>query len=220
MLVEVVLALVAFHLLFDALADFAVKIGFFQFFFEDYQNVLQALIEVNAVQDGDATLLTEIHVRGDGVGDTARVAQLVQVLQQVFGIFVVFFEKTAELFDRCFAHCPLFVGGNGGIFTRTIIAVTRLQVGLIFLPAVNFDAAQAFNQYFDGAVGEFGHLYDTPHGANRVQVSYTRVADAGIVLRDEQQFLLLLVGNVQGGNGFFPADEKRHDNVRVNDDVA
>ena len=84
----------------------------------------------------------------------------------------------------------------------------------------DFDAAQAFNQHFDGAVGEFCHLYDAADGADRVQVGDFRIADAGVFLRDKQQFLLVVVGDVERGDGFFPADKERHDDVRVNDDVA
>ena len=216
--VEVVLALVALHLLFDAAADFAVQVGFFQFFFEEDEDVLQAVVERGAVEDGDAPLQAEVHVRRDGVGDATGVVQLAQVLEQVVGVFVVFFEETGELFDGGFAHRPLFVGG--GSACRAVVTVARLQVGLVFLPCDDFDAAQAFNQHFDGAVGEFCHLYDAADGADRVQVGDFRVADAGVFLRDKQQFLLVVVGDVERGDGFFPADKERHDDVRVNDDVA
>ena len=52
------------------------------------------------------------------------------------------------------------------------------------------------------------------------QIGDFRVADAGVFLRDKQQFLLVVVGDVERGDGFFPADKERHDDVRVNDDVA
>ena len=61
--VEVVLALVALHLLFDAAANFAVQVGFFQFFFEEDEDVLQAVVERGAVEDGDAPLQAEVRVR-------------------------------------------------------------------------------------------------------------------------------------------------------------
>ena len=157
----------------------------------------------------------------NGVGNASRIIQLTQVLQQVIRVFIVLFEETGKLFDGCFGHRPLLVSSDIVHFRLSIIAITRLQIVAIVLPLLYFNTPQAFYEHFDGAIRQFRHLDDTANRADRMQIGNFRFAHSSVFLRHQQQlFLVFFVSSFQGGNGFFSADEERHDNVRVNDDVA
>ena len=90
---------------------------------------------------------------------------------------------------------------------------------LVFLPLDRAGALDALDQHLDVAVGQLQALDDVGDAAHRVDVVRARVVDRRVVLRGEEDPLVLEQRMFQGARGRRPSDDERHHHVRENDDV-
>ena len=86
--------------------------------------------------------------------------------------------------------------------------------------ALDLGALAALDQHLDRAVGQLQKLQHRSDGADRVDIARRRVVVAGVLLRDQQDLLIVLHDVLERPHGFVAADEERHDHVRKHDDVA
>ena len=81
-------------------------------------------------------------------------------------------------------------------------------------------AVDALDQHLDRAVGQLQKLQDGRDRADPVQILALRIVDVGLFLRDQQDALVGLHGEIERDDGFLAADEQRDHHVRINHYVA
>ncbi len=81
-------------------------------------------------------------------------------------------------------------------------------------------ALRTFDQHLDGTVRQFEELQYLRDGADLVDRGGFRFIVGGVLLRDEQNALVLAHHFLERANGLLTPDEKRNDHVREDDDVA
>ena len=81
-------------------------------------------------------------------------------------------------------------------------------------------ARAAFHQHLHGAVGQFQKLQHIGQHAVPVDAVMGGVVDSRIKLARQENLLVVLHHLLEGADGFLPANEKRHDHVGKNHDVA
>ena len=86
--------------------------------------------------------------------------------------------------------------------------------------ARDLGALDAFDQHLHGAVGQLEKLQHLGERADLVDRVGRRIVVGRILLRDEQNALLLAHHFLERADRLLAADEERHDHVRKNDDVA
>ena len=95
-----------------------------------------------------------------------------------------------------------------------------LVIGLVVREAQDFGAADALDQHLDGAVGQLQQLQHRGQRADIEEVFGRRLVLAGVLLGDKQDLLVGAHHLFERADRLLAADEKRHDHVRENDDVA
>ncbi len=81
-------------------------------------------------------------------------------------------------------------------------------------------ALAALHQHLHRAVRQLQQLQDRRDSADTINVVDRRIVLRRVLLRDQQDLLVLLHHRFQRADGFLASDEQRHDHVRKDDDVA
>jgi len=217
LLVEVVLFLRLLHLLLDARLDAAVHLQLVDF---DFQNPGDAVQPLDGGDDLEEVLLlvhADEQVRGDRVGQLARILHahgrdhrvVVQVVRQLH----VLLEQRHDAAHRALGLAVGFARLRQHLHDDAVKP-------LVFLPLDGARAVDAFDQDLDVAVGQLQALDHVRHAAHRVDVFRTRIVDRRVVLRRQENALVLQQRMLEGAGGARPADHERHHHVREDDDVA
>ncbi len=90
---------------------------------------------------------------------------------------------------------------------------------LVFLPLDGARAVDALDEHLDVAVGQLEALDDIGDAAHRVDVFGTRIVDRGVVLRREEDALVLEQRVLERPRRARPSDDERHHHVRKDNDV-
>ena len=90
---------------------------------------------------------------------------------------------------------------------------------LVFLPLDGARAIDALDQHLDVAVGQLQALDDVGDAAHRVDVFGPRIVDRRVVLRGEEDALVLEQRVLERARRRRPSDDERHHHVREDDDV-
>ena len=90
---------------------------------------------------------------------------------------------------------------------------------LVFLPLDGAGAIDALDQHLDVAVGQLQALDDVGDAAHRVDVFGLRVVDRRVVLRGQEDPLVLEQRVLERARRRRPSDDERHHHVREDDDV-
>ena len=156
-------------------------------------------------------------VRRDRVGQLARVVHAhggdhrveVQVVRELH----VLLEQRHDAAHRAF-----------GVRARLALLGQHLDddavEALVFLPLDRARAIDALDEHLDVAVGQLQALDDVGHAAHRVDVFGPRVVDRRVVLRRQEDALVLQERVLERARRGRPSDDERHHHVRKDDDVA
>ena len=90
---------------------------------------------------------------------------------------------------------------------------------LVFLPLDGARAIDALDQHLDVAVGQLQALDDVGDAAHREDVLGPRIVDRRVVLRREEDALVLEQRVLERPGRRRPSDDERHHHVREDDDV-
>lgn len=93
-----------------------------------------------------------------------------------------------------------------------------LEIAVGFLEAHDLRAPAALDQHLHRAVRQLEKLEDGGDGAG-LEVAGARLVLQGVLLRDEQDLLVVAHHSFQRTNGFLAADEERHDHVREDHNI-
>ena len=188
LLVEVVLLLRLLHLLLHARLDAAIDLELVDL---DFENAGDAIQPLERRDDFEQVLLlvdADEQVRGDRVGELARIVHAhggnhrveVQVVRQLH----VLLEQRHDA-----AHGAL------GVRARLALLGQHLDddavEALVFLPLHGAGAIDAFDEHLDVAVGQLQALHHVGDAAHRVDVLGPRIVHRRVVLRRQEDALVL-----------------------------
>ena len=216
LLVEVVLLLRLLHLLLDARLDAAIDLELVDFSFENAGDAVEAFERGDDFEEVLLFVDADQQVRRNGVGQLARVVDADRgdhrVVMQVVRQLHVLLEQRHDA-----AHRLLDVAG--GVLLPLQHLDDDAVEALVFLPLDDAGAIDAFDQHLDVAVGQLQALHDVGHAAHREDVFGLRIVGRRVVLRREEDPLVLAERVLERADRRRPPDDERHHHVREDDDV-
>jgi hypothetical protein len=90
----------------------------------------------------------------------------------------------------------------------------------VFLPLDDARAIDPFHEHLDVAVGQLQALHHIGHAAHGVDVFRARIVDGRIMLRGQEDPLVLGQRMLQRANGRRTSNHERHHHVRENDYIS
>src|SRR5438105_4535633 len=216
LLVEVVLLLRLLHLLLDAGLDAAIDLELVHLDFEDAGDAVQALERRDDLEQVLLLVDADEQVRGNRIGQLARIVNthrgnhrvVVQVVRQLH----VLLEQRHDA-----PHRPLDVA------RRFLLLGEHLDddavEALVFLPLDGARAIDALDEHLDVAIRQLQALDDVGDAAHRVDIVRARIVNRRVVLRREEDPLVLQQRVLERARGRWPPDYERHHHVGENDDV-
>ena len=156
-------------------------------------------------------------MRGDGVGQLARVVHadrgdhrvVVQVVRQLH----VLLEQRHHAAHRALGIDASFLVLGNHLDDDAVEA-------LVFLPLDRAGAFDPLDQHLDVAVRQLQALHDVGDAAHREDVGRLRIVDRRVVLRREEDPLVLEQRVLERPGRRRPPDDERHHHVREHDHVA
>ena len=216
LLVQVVLALRLLHLPLHAVADALLDLQHADLGFHMAEDALQPRGGAGGLEQ--LLLLRDLQreMAGNGVGELRRVVDLVDRNQDLGRDLLVELDVLLELPDHGTGQRLGLRRLGRGLGERRRIG---LEMGLGFLEAGDLRALAALDQHLHRAIRQLQQLQHRGDGADRIQILGLGIVLRGILLRDEEDLLVLPHHRFQRADGFLAADEERHDHMREHHDV-
>jgi hypothetical protein len=156
-------------------------------------------------------------MRGDRIGELGRLLDLGDRGDDVGRNLLVQLDVVLELGD----HRARQRGELDRVLFRLVDRDRiGLEVAVAIRIALDFHARNAFDQHLDGVVGQFQQLQNVGDGAVGVDRLGRRIVVAGILLGRQQDLTVVLHHVLERTDRLLASDEKRHDHVRENNNVA
>ena len=217
LLVEVVLALALLHLLLDAAADALLDLQHVHFALDQGEDVLKAAAHVLDLEHLLLGIELEGHVRGDGVGEPARLLdarERGQDLRRHLAVELYVLLKLRDDGADQHVHFALFVllGVAKRCYLRgEVVARGELRDRCPLGP---------LDQHLDRAVRQLEELQNRGDRPDLVEILGLRIVDIRLLLREQQDLLVHLHRLLEREDGLLTAHEQRYDHVGIHDDVA
>ena len=216
LLVEVVLLLRLLHLLLDARLDGAIDLEFVDLDLEHVGDAVQALEGRDDLEQVLLLVDADEQVRGNRVGELAGIVHahggdhgvVVQVVRQLH----VLLEQGHDAAHRAFDVAGHF------LLLRQHLDDDAVEAFVLF-PLDRARAIEPFHEDLDVAVGQLQALHDVGDAAHGVDVFGLRVVDGGVMLRGEENLLVLRQGVFERPRRRRPPDHERRHHVREDDHV-
>ncbi len=217
LLIQVVLALAAFHLLLHATANALFDLQQVDLGIKQRKYVFDARREVGDFEN--LLLLPDLqrHMRSHGIDQTRGLIDAAQrgknlggnLLAQLHVLFELAEQAAREYFGFARVDLSFFDQGNFG--AAVVIHLDE---------ALDHTTLLALDQYLDGSVWQLEKLQHGRNRANTVQRIFTWIVISGVLLRQQEDLLIAGHGGFECFDGFFTANEKRDHHVRVNHHIA
>ena len=216
LLVEVVLLLRLLHLLLDARLDAAIDLELVHLDFEDPGDA----IETFDGRDDLEQVLLFVHANQQVGGNRVRqLARIVDTDGRDHGVVVQVVRQLDVLLEEGHDAAHRGFGVAAGLARLRQDLDHHPVEALVFLPLDGPRAIHTLDEHLDVAVGQLQALDDVGHAAHRVDVLGARVVDRGVVLRRQEDPLVLEERVLEGARGARPSDHERHHHVRKHHDV-
>ncbi len=216
LLVEVVLLLRLLHLLLDARLDLAIHLELVDLRFEQRRDPVEPFDRRDDFEQVLLLVDADDEVGRDGVGELAGIVDAHggnhRVVVQVVGQLDVLLEQRDDLGHRRF-------GVDAGFLRLGHHLDDDAVEALVFLPLDGAGALDALDQHLDVAVGQLEALHDVGDAAHGVDVVGLGLVGGGVVLRGEENALVLAKRVLEGAGRRGPPDHERHHHVREDNDV-
>ena len=217
LLVQVVLALGLLHLPLDPAADALLHLQDADLRLHVGVDPLQPLADPGDLEQFLLVGDLQRQMGGDGIGELARVVDLVDRDQHLRRDLLVQLDVLLELPD----HRP---GQRLQLADLALLVVEgsgfRLEERLALGEALDPRPLPALDQHLHGAVGKLQQLQHGRDRPDQEDVFGRRVVLRGVLLRDQQNLPVVLHDVLERPHRLLAADEQRHDHVREHHDVA
>ena len=217
LLVQVVLALGLLHLALDPRADPLLDLEDADLALHEAVQALQALGQRVGLEQLLLVRDLEREMGGHGVRELARIVDLAQRDQDLGRHLLVELHVLLELGDHG-ARQRLELARVGGDVGQHL--GVRLEELRIVDEAVDLGARVALDQHLDRAVGQLEQLQHARDRADPIDVVGAGIVLAGILLRHQQDLLVVAHHLLERPDRFLATDEQRHDHVGEDHDVA
>ena len=217
LLVEIVLALGLLHLPLDARADALLDLENADLALHEAVEPLQPLAQGRRLEQILLVGDLQGEMRRHRVGELARIVDLRERDQNLGRHLLVELHILLELRDHGagqrldLAHVGRRVLQHAG---------GDLEEAGIVDEAGDVGAGRALDQDLDRAVGQLEQLQHAGDGADAIDVVRTWIVLARVLLRDQQDLLVLLHHLLERRDRLLATDEEGHDHVRKDDNVA
>jgi hypothetical protein len=94
------------------------------------------------------------------------------------------------------------------------------EEALVLFPLHRTGALDALDEHLDVAIGQLQALHDIRDAPHREDIGRLRIVHRGIMLRGQENPLVLHQRMLERARGRRTADDERHHHVRKHDDVA
>ena len=214
--VQIVLALRLLHLTLDARADALLDLEHPDLAFHQRDHAFQPAADRADLQQ--FLLLAELdrEVRGDRVRELARLLDLVHRDQHLRRHLLVELHVLLEL-ARYRAAERLQLVGVALVLLHLL--GPRLEERRIVLKLDDPRAGASLHQDLDGAVRQLEELEYRADHADGMDVLGRRLVLGGVLLRHEEDLLVVLHDGLERSDRLLAPDKERHDHVRKDDDV-
>ncbi|MNG95368.1 hypothetical protein D3C79_544030 [compost metagenome] len=217
LLIQVVLALAALHLLLDPTANALFDLQQVDFGIQQRQYVLDTGRQVDDFENFLFLLDLQGHVCGHGIDQAPWLFDAVQRRQHFGRDFLAQLHVLLELRQqRAHEHFRLALGGVDFVDQGNF----GTDVPFYFAETLHGAALLALDQHLDGAIGQFQQLQYGGNGTDAVQGVFARVIVGRVFLGQQENLLFARHRRLEGFDGLFAPHEQRDDHVRVNNDIA
>ena len=220
LLVKVKVALVFFHLPFDAATDAFVDVEDVHLTLKLGEQVFQTLLDARQVQHGLLVFKLERQVRCDRVGQTTGIVDAGDRCQDLGRDLFVEFDVLVELLHHRTAQGFGFAAGLGQLCRRFHGFDGGHKVGFAVHNALHKGTLLAFDQNFDRAVGQFEHLQDGRDAADIEHVRGIGLIFGGGFLRHQHDAAVARHGRLQRFDALGAAHKQRDHHVGKDHDIA
>ena len=217
LLVQVVVALALFHLLFHTAANTLLDLQDVNFAFQLRQQAFQTLQGLGRFQHALLLFQLQRQMRSDGVSQAAGIINPGQGSQNFLRDFFIQFDVLLELAQHRTAQGFGFscITGVAGHFDHR---GHEVSLGILYLG--DSSTLQAFHQHFYGAVGQLEHLQNTGRTRNFVEILGSGIILACGLLRHQHNVVAGLHCQLKSFNRARPTNKKRNHHVREHHYIA
>ena len=217
LLVQIVLALRLLHLPLDAVADALLHLEHVDFRLHVGVDFFQPLGDRFGLKQRLLVRDLELQVRGNRIGELARVLDLVERHQDLGRNFLVELDVLLEL-----AHHRARERFGFARLDDALVHRFRGGLEIVFVVGETGDAGalNAFHQHLHGAIGKLQKLQNSADGADRMDIAGLRIVLGRVLLRDQQDLLAATHHFFQRPNGLLASHEQRNNHVRKHNDVT
>eukprot|EP01132_Coremiostelium_polycephalum_P014500 gene14501-biopygen6823 len=217
LLIQVVLALAALHLLFDTAANALLNLQQVDFGIQQRQDVFDPGRQIDDLENVLLLLDFQRHVRGHGVDQAAWLINAVEGREDFCGDFLAQLHVLLELGQQA-------ANEHFGFALRGVDFVDQrhfgTQVAVHFHEALDRTALLAFHQHLDGAIRQLEQLQDSCNGTNAIQGIFARIIVSRISLGQQQDLLVARHRGLEGFDRLLAPHEQRDNHVRIDDDIT
>ncbi|MNO77287.1 hypothetical protein D3C76_683900 [compost metagenome] len=217
LLIQVVLALAALHLLLHAATDALLDLQQVDFGIQQGQDVLDPCGQIDDLQDFLLLLDFQRHVRGHGVYQAAGLIDAVERRQDFSRDFLAQLHILFELRQQAAHEDFRLTVRRGGLFDQGNLGPA---VAFDFDKALNRTALLAFDQHLDGAIGQLQQLQNSGNGTDTIQSVFTRIIVSRIFLRQQKNLLLASHRCLEGFDGLLAPHEQRDNHMRIYNNIT
>ncbi|KHF24420.1 hypothetical protein JV46_29460 [Solemya velum gill symbiont] len=218
LLIQIVLALVLFHLLLDAATNPLLELQYVIFTFHQPHQVLKTKLDVGDFENLLFLVELQRHVRCHGVSEATWVINTRQRCQHLRRNFLVELDvvveqrscRTHQHFHLLLIDCQLLFDGRGRCAEKLFSICEFAYV----------DAEHALNQHLDSSIRQLQQLQDVGQCTDLVKLFDLRILKVGVALGNEQDRLIVTGRIIECANRFFAPHEKRDNHVRIDNDVT
>ncbi len=213
--VEVVLFLGALHLALHARIDRAVDVELFDFHFQNVGDAVQALKGLEKFEQFLLFFDGNLQIGGNRVGKLAGIFHahggnhrvVIQALRELH----VLLEKVGDAARKLAATSGRRLRLHGNQANR------GAEKAFVAGHLDDFGALGAFHQNFDVAVGQLHALHDVGERADLIDFFRLGIVDRGVMLRDQENFLVARQRFFERAHGGFAAHDERVHHLREDD---
>ncbi|MCY1413172.1 hypothetical protein D9M71_285980 [compost metagenome] len=217
LLIQVVLALAALHLLLHAATDAFLDLQQVDFGIQQGQHVLDPCRQVDDFQDFLLLLDLQRHMRGHGIDQAARLINAVERRQDFSRDFLAQLDILFELREQAAYEDFRLAIRRGGFLDQGNLGPA---VAFHFDETLNRAALLALDQHLDGAIGQFQQLQYSGNGTDAIQSVFTRIIVSRIFLREQKNLLLASHRGLKSFDGLLAPHEQRDNHMRIHNDIT
>ncbi|MNZ50770.1 hypothetical protein D3C78_685640 [compost metagenome] len=217
LLVQVVLALAALHLLLDPATDALLDLQQVDLGIQQTEHMLDPAGQVGNLEDFLLLLDAQRHVRRHGIDQARRIVDTAQRAQHLGGHLLAQLHVLLELTQQAAAEDFRLALGKVALLDQAHFGAC---MGFAIDEALDRTALATLDQHLDRAIRQLEQLQHAGHGAHLVQRLRGGIIVRRVLLGQQQNLLVCAHRRLKRLDGLFTPDEQRDDHVRIDHHIT